>query len=150
MKKESRYLVTSESQLLKLFSSVNLYSIDTAAEAKAITIGLNSAKLEVKSGTVEFLDEIYNSFHSGYSPPTNEISKIISEALIDAITIEEDEQLQYEMLELLKNWIVPKVNVDSINNLIRILKSLPAGSLYCAMEVIKTIGYKNRLTELNT
>lgn len=150
MKMGNRNLISSESQLLKLFSSVILDSIDTAAEAKAITIGLNSTKLEVKSGTVEFLDEIYTTFHSGYSPPTNEIGKIISEALLDTITIEKDEQLQYEMLELLRRWIVPKVNVDSINNLIRILKSLPAGSHYCALEVIKTSGYKDRLTESNT
>lgn len=145
IKKKNKYLVTNESQLLKVISSNWIQSIDTSAEAKAILLGLDSINPDIKSVTVDFLDEIYSTFHSGYTLPKEEVAKIISEALLEVIIIEKNEQLQYEMLEVLTSWVVPKIKIELIEGLFNILKSLPTGSLSCAIQIIKTSGHKKDL-----
>ena len=64
MKKGDRYKIRGDKNLLKIFNSSNLFSIDNVDEARTISSGLKSDNSEIRKATIEFIEEQFTTFHT--------------------------------------------------------------------------------------
>lgn len=144
MKKGDRYKIRGDKNLLKIFNSSNLFSIDNVDEARTISSGLKSDNSEIRKATIEFIEEQFTTFHTdmGCRPPESDISKVICSNILNALIENENKTIEYELICALEDWsenIAPDLDIEL---LIKKLPNLYPASLENALRIIYLSGHE--------